>query len=315
MVRDDNTDNNDGATVPVDLHQRLSEFSYGYGVTREAERLLQFVGLRTTPFLPSLLQEKKLAFDVAFDRPGAPLLLQFKLGEAVQRLRWQDPSNPPPVLSRPSWRFNVDTAEPDGQFDLLLKAEQAGAEVYYVAPRFTTWNGYVLAYESDKVLDRSLLLSPSQIDAQLRAVGAPDGRHRVLYDERTSFVCSEAKELTEVRARDLAHKIRTDIEQRSRRMDLVLRDVHLALEREREIRVRPPTAEPHGDTPFVMQSPTSGELASAPEHLLADRSRRFSEFQERAVSEPHARFAALGFEAWATPGSQLVAVTLPKEAD
>ena len=298
--------------MPVDLHQRLSEFSYGYGVTREVERLLQSVGLHTTPFLPSLVQEKKLAFDVAFDRPGAPLLLQFKLGEALQRLRWRDASKPFPVLGRPFWRFNIDTAEPSGQFDLLLKAEQAGAEVYYVAPRFTSWDGYVLAYESERVLNRSLLLSPSQIDAQLEAAGEPDGHHRILYDGRTSFVCSEPKELTEVKAGYFARKIRTDIEQRSRRMDLAVRDVHLALERQRKIRVRPPTLEPHGDIPYVMQAPASAELAPTPEHLAAGRSRRFSEFQERAVSEPHARFAALGFEAWAT-GSQLIAVTLPKD--
>jgi hypothetical protein len=272
------------------------------------------VGLRTTPFLPSLLQEKKLVFDVAFDRPGVPLLLQFKLGEALQRLRWQDPSKPSPVLGRPFWRFNIDTAEPNGQFDLLLKSEQAGAEVYYVAPRFTSWDGYVLAYESDQVLDRSLLLSPSQVDAQLTAAAEPDGRHRVLYDGWTSYVCSEARELIEVRAGDLAHKIRTGIEQQSRRMDLAIRDVHLALERQREIRVRPPTLEPHGDTPYVMQAPVSGELASGSEHLVAGRLRRFSDFRARAVSEPHARFAALGFEAWAT-GSQLVAVTLPEEED
>ena len=73
------------------------------------------MGLRTTPFLPSLLQEKKLAFDVAFDRPGAPLLLQFKLGVALQRLKRQDPTKPSPVLGRPFWRLNVDTAEPNGQ--------------------------------------------------------------------------------------------------------------------------------------------------------------------------------------------------------
>lgn len=300
--------------MPVDLHQRLSEFSYGYGVTREVERLLQSVGLRTTPFLPSLVQEKKLAFDVAFDRPGKPLLLQFKLGEALQRLRWQDPSKPAPVLGRPFWRFNVDTAEPNGQFDLLLKAEQAGAEVYYVAPRFTTWDGYVLAYESDKVLERSLLLSPFEIDTQLMTAGEPDGPHRILYDGGTSFVCSEARELMEVSAGEFANKVRTDIEQQSRRMDLALRDVHLALERQREIRVRPPTLEPHGEAPYVMQVAAPGELASTPERLAADRSRRFSDFQARAVSEPDARFAALGFEAWAT-GSQLVAVTLPKKED
>ena len=94
-------------------------------------------------------------------------------------------------------------------------------------------------------------------------------------------------------------------------MDLALKDVHLAIERQREIRVRSPTEEPHGDTPYVMQVPTAGEFASAPEHLAASRSRRFLDFLARAVSEPHARFAALGFEAWAI-GSQLVGVTLPK---
>jgi hypothetical protein len=297
--------------VPIDLHQRLSEFSYGYGVTREAERLLQSVGLRTTPFLPSLIQEKQLAFDVAFDRPGAPLLLQFKLGEAVKRLRWQNSSKPPPALGRPFWRFNIDTAEPDGQFDLLLKAEQAGAETYYVAPRFTSWEGYVLAYEGERVLERSLLMRPSEIDAQLVAGQQPDGSHRILYDDWTSYVCSEARELTEVTVTDFANKVRFHIEQLSRQMGVALGDVQQALARRREVRVHWPESETHPDTPFVMHLPPLAELASPPERLAAGRARRFAEFQERAATESDARFAALGFEAWAT-GSQLVAVTLPK---
>jgi hypothetical protein len=90
-------------TVPVDLHQRLSE----YGVTREVELLLKSVGLDPTPFLPSLLHEAKLGFDVAFDRPGGALLLQFKLGEALQRYRRADTSTPALALSKPFWRFNV----------------------------------------------------------------------------------------------------------------------------------------------------------------------------------------------------------------
>jgi hypothetical protein len=84
--------------VPVDLHDQLSEFSYGYGVTREVERQLASVGLRPTPFLPSLLHEAVLGFDVKFDRPGAALLLQFKLGEALQRFRRDDTSKPPPPI-------------------------------------------------------------------------------------------------------------------------------------------------------------------------------------------------------------------------
>ena len=71
--------------MPIDLHERLSEFSYGYGVTREVERLLRSVGLRPTPFLPSLLEEAKLGFDVAFKRPGAALLLAWLLSKIHQR--------------------------------------------------------------------------------------------------------------------------------------------------------------------------------------------------------------------------------------
>ena|SRR5437879_1533597 len=56
----------------IDLHERLSEFSYGYGVTRDVEQLLASVGIRTVPFLPSLLQEKQIGFDVGFGERGVP---------------------------------------------------------------------------------------------------------------------------------------------------------------------------------------------------------------------------------------------------
>jgi hypothetical protein len=57
----------------IDLPERLSEFSYGYGVTREVESLLASVSMRTAPFMPSLLHEAKLGFDVAFKNPGSVL--------------------------------------------------------------------------------------------------------------------------------------------------------------------------------------------------------------------------------------------------
>jgi hypothetical protein len=64
-----------------DLHERLSEFSFGYGATRETEKLLESVGLKIAPFLPNLIHEAELGFDVGFDRRGKVLLLQFKLGQ------------------------------------------------------------------------------------------------------------------------------------------------------------------------------------------------------------------------------------------
>lgn len=71
--------------MPVELHERLSEFSYGYGVTRETEKYLRSVELRTTPFLPNLIHEASIGCDVAFQKPGAPLFLQFKLGQQLAR--------------------------------------------------------------------------------------------------------------------------------------------------------------------------------------------------------------------------------------
>lgn len=118
----------------IELHERLSEFSYGYGVTRETELLLEQIGIRAVPFLPSLIQEKDLGFDVALNRPGAALMLQFKLGQSLKRFYRKDPALPVPELERPFWRFSINTAEPDGQFETLLKAEQDGAEVYYACP-------------------------------------------------------------------------------------------------------------------------------------------------------------------------------------
>jgi hypothetical protein len=147
----------------IELHERLSEFSYGYGVTRETERLLASVGVRTVPFLPSLLQEKKIGIDVAFNRTGFPLLLQFKLGQSLRRFVRSDLTYPAPPLVKPFYRFSVDTAEPDGQFETLLKAETDRAEVYYVAPRFVDWTHYVRLYEEEGVLENSVMVTPADI--------------------------------------------------------------------------------------------------------------------------------------------------------
>jgi hypothetical protein len=287
--------------VPIDLHERLSEFSYGYGVTREVERLLRSVGLRPTPFLPSLLEEAKLGFDVAFERLGAALLLQFKLGEALQRFVHADKSKPPPALVRPFWRFSIDTAEPDGQYDLLLKAEQAGEEVYYVAPRFANWNRYVEMFQNAQVLEQSLLIRPSQIEFKLARRGEPDGWHKVIYDQYSVHVCSEAERIEEVRASELAANIRSYIQHRSETMEAALRHVYTSLSRRREIRLEE-RAEPSDIVRLEMMRP-------APDLIMADRSRRLESLHARAATEGDALFAAIGLEAWAV-GTQLLAVTL-----
>ena len=95
-------------------------------------------------------------------------------------------------------------------------------------------------------------------------------------------------------------------------MDFALKDVQFAIERQREIRARRTSVQSHDDASYVIRISETGELAPTQEKLAAGRSRRFLQFKARAASESDARFAALGFEAWAT-GSQLLAVTLPDQ--
>ena len=54
----------------INLHERLSEFSFGFGVTREVQSLLEGIGLRPTPFMPNLLHEEELGFVVGFKTGG-----------------------------------------------------------------------------------------------------------------------------------------------------------------------------------------------------------------------------------------------------
>ena len=152
----------------INLHERLSEFSYGYGVTREVEALLASIGLNATPFLPSLIHEASLGFDVSFSSPGTIVMLQFKLGYELQRFHRSPPTQTIPLLEHPFWRFSVDAAAP--KFQRLAEFEVAKAQVYYVAPRFSSWAAYDRAFQKGEILDQSLMLKPSEISRGMAGV-------------------------------------------------------------------------------------------------------------------------------------------------
>lgn len=286
--------------MPVELHERLSEFSYGYGVTREVERRLRRQGLRATPFLPSLLHEASLGFDVAFDRPGTPLLLQFKLGQAMRRFV----PGPRPTLQQSFWRYRIDTAEPEGQFELLLKAEQDGADVFYLAPKFHDWEIYLEAFERKRILRTSLIVSPSEIRRTLDAHSVPDGDHKVVYDERRAYLCSEPVEITAVDASDLAGKVRTHVESRGFPIAEVLEEVFEGFEDRSAVR-RPRTTESRDDPDRPIYGIPSDEGRQP--RLRRDRLDRIlasGRNREEAIA------LAVGAEAWSS-GAQLIFVTEP----
>jgi len=305
----------------INLHERLSEFSYGYGITREVETLLRGHGLVVAPFLPSLQQEKSLGFDVAFKKPGAVLMLQFKLGHSLSRFVRRKKSQIIPSLRRPFWRFELNTAETDGQFETLLKSEQQGADVYYVAPQFVDWPEYLAHFEQQKVLEHSLLVPPSWIRQALIAAGDDDGVHRVVYDRTNSYVCSEPESLGRVTRDGVLERVFQAI---SRKEDLGHTLVRVFAGLDERASVRRPRSkisdEPasHEGLPSDEAAPDEGLAMAVPEgfeqavmkETRETRKNRLEALKRRADSEDAAVAAALGIEAWSL-GIQMVLATEP----
>lgn len=287
----------------IELHERLSEFSYGYGVTREVERLLAGVGVRTVPFMPGLLQENKIGFDVGFSGRGVPLLLQFKLGQSLTRFYRTNASHPKPVLSRPFFRFSLDTAEPDGQYETLLKAQTDGAEVYYVAPRFADWAHYIPIFEEEAILENSVMVTPREIRDALVLSATPDGPHRVVYDTRTAYVCSEPMAIRAVRPDELADKTGRQARAEGETLGNKVRRIYAGLgDRAAIRRDRVPSS---GQDQQADRGEGLPDIATlklderAPFAFTRDRrSHRLETLLERSRSEEDAIAAALAVEFW-----------------
>lgn len=293
--------------MPIDLHQRLSEFSYGYGITREIQAHLELIGLKPVPFLPSLVHEAKIGCDVHFSKPGIALLIQFKLGEELKQFRRGDKSKPAPKLEKPYWRFQVNTAEEDGQYDLLLKAERAGAEVYYVAPRFSDWDHYAVAFHNNTVLNDSLLIKPSEIDGKLQVQGEPDGWHKIVYDGYCVYVCSAPKQVAESRFEDIGRNLLLGLEGCDETIGTALKRVFDSFSQRRNIR-RAMSETPLPDNDLLLEAMQPEEFGRTSEQMVLERTRRLEALRALAITEDDAMFAAVGLEAWAA-GSQLLAVT------
>lgn len=258
----------------INLHERLSEFSYGFGVTHEVQSLLEGIGLRPTPFMPNLLHEEELGFDVGFKDRGRVVVLQFKLGHELRRFHRATPSQSVPELEHPFWRFMVDTS--GHQFQRLTEFEASDADTYYVAPKFSDWKVYDSAFQEGKVLEKSLLLKPSEISRGVQAQAGSAGTHRIVYDGLNRYVCSEPTALRESRPDEIA----TEISMRIRQSTATLEEqVGRLYERVR------PAAGP-------------GALA------LSRQDRILAHSKDRT----HGMAAIVGLEAW-SQGAQLLFVT------
>lgn len=260
--------------------------------------LLEQTGIRGVPFLPSLIQEKKLGFNVAFERPGAALMLQFKLGQSLTRFYGSGAGVPKPVLERPFWRFSINTAEPEGQFETLLKAESDGAEVYYAAPRFSDWSHYAGFFERSEVLDNSVLVKPSAIRSALDDQGAPDGFHRVVYDRHRVHVCSEPRQVFETDGDDAVANVAMAVRERKEPAAAVLERLLVGLDERSSVR-----REQANGTKAAIADDVGGRATG--EYNRIQRARRLTNFQEISKSRVQAVAATVGVELW-TLGIQLI---------
>jgi hypothetical protein len=288
----------------IELHERLSEFSYGYGVTREVERLLASVGVITVPFMPSLLQEKKIGFDAGFGGKGVPVLLQFKLGQSLTRYVRSDVSQPSPLLNRPFFRFSLNTAEMDGQYETLLKAQTDGAEVYYVAPRFSDWAHYVSFFEEEAVLENSVMVTPGEIRDALVENGSPDGPHRIVYDRTRVHVCSKPAGIRDVRPSALAESVLVQVRSEGETLGGKVRRIYAGLSERAAIRRGKLQATSAGDVQSNADSvfPDIATLEldqrSPPALTREQRARRLANLRQRSRSEEDAVAIAVALEFW-----------------
>lgn len=286
--------------MPIELHERLSEFSYGYGVTREFEYRLTTLGLKCTPFLPSLLHEAKLGFDVAFARTGTPLLLQFKLGQSLRRFV----PSPRPTLQLPFWRFHVDTSEPDGQFEMLLKAEQDGADVLYLAPMFHDWAAYLDFFERRAVVQASLMVTPIQIRRALVTNAVADGVHKIVYDKYNSYLCSTPIELPSISYSELETKLLARVEREEAPIGKVLEQVLEGFSNRSTVR------RPQAGEEMVDDDRSADTILRQQRRSSQMRRERLRRIQNSGRSREEAVALAVGAEAWSF-GAQLMFVTKP----
>lgn len=143
---------------------QFSEFSYGYCLTEDLI-VGQGTQLTAAPVFPSLIEEGQpgVGYDVRFDRPGTPLFLQFKL--VHQMVRGTANETKKGHFHPPFYRMHLRPRKISDQHQSLLSLEQAGNDVFYVAPGFHTTAALNTNYAQRRVWDRSFRINPSLIGA------------------------------------------------------------------------------------------------------------------------------------------------------
>lgn len=174
-----------------------TEFSYGFALTHEIAN--SDGPLPIAPHFPSLYEEGKSGdaggADVALDRPGLPLFLQFKRSHRIASsagVEWKAAQKAGLFLPRPYLRFTLMTDTKSDQHDLLLELDQGFNSVFYAAPRYHRRDDLNEAWRAKRVAEGSVFIRPKSIGELER------GRHAVAFGAKWAkhaLLCSKPREI------------------------------------------------------------------------------------------------------------------------
>jgi len=143
------------------MDPQFSEFSYGFALTYEIVTRWQGSGVTVAPSFPSLYQEGQVGggYDVRWDLPGIPLILQFKISQRMVRRsagEWDR-------FGQPYYRFWMHGRRHSDQHDLLVALDDGSAEVYYAAPIIHDVRDLNRAFFLGQVQQSSIFFRPADI--------------------------------------------------------------------------------------------------------------------------------------------------------
>ena len=176
------------------MRPRISEFSYGFALTRELiDKRWRGLQLTKAPYLPSLVAEGQQGggFDVKLDSINMLVFLQFKVSHRMTRTTAKGVSEGD--ITVPYYRFDIHAPKLSDQHKLLLALEKTPSQVKrivrYAAPAFFFEGDFDHAYRTGTISNQTVFVAPSQVrlpDAGSHSVGfnSPQSGPIVLSDPR-----------------------------------------------------------------------------------------------------------------------------------
>ena len=150
------------------MRPRISEFSYGFALTRELiDQKWRGIALTKAPYMPSLLAEGRSGggFDVKLHGVNVLIFLQFKVSHLMTRSTAMGVATG--HVSVPYYRFDIHAPRSSDQHRLLLQLEQQPSPipkiVQYAAPAFYFEGEFDHAFSKGTVSTQSIFVNPSQI--------------------------------------------------------------------------------------------------------------------------------------------------------